>query len=183
LRALTLKERLPGFARKRVSVHLAETRREVPQNTVLRRKREQPPAGGNAPVPPAGPAAQDEDNYPELILHGYPGISRAELFADAQQAVSSLGGWKITNVDRNNGALDCVYTSRILRSEDDIRIVVTTKNRVFVCSRSNSRWFPGDFGANIGHIKEFQQAVEPAIDKFYKELENRMRGQDNGQRS
>ena len=125
----------------------------------------------------AGPAAQDEDYYPELVVHGYPGISRAELFADAQQAVSSLGGWKIANVDRDNDTLDCVYTSRIFRSEDDIRIVVTTKNRIFVCSRSRSRLFPGDFGANIGHIKEFQQAVEPSIEKFYKELKNKMRGQ------
>ncbi len=148
-----------------------------------RRKREQGPAGKHAPVPPAGLAAQDEDYYPELLVHGYPGISRADLFADAQQAVSSLGGWKIANVDRDNATLDCVYTSRIFRSEDEIRIVVTTKNRIFVCSRSRARWFPGDFGANIGHIKEFQEAVEPSIEKFYKELENKMRGQGNGQRS
>ena len=147
------------------------------------RKREQGRAGKHAPMRPGGPAAQEEDYYPELVLHGYPGISRAELFADAQQAVNSLGGWKIASVDRDNATLDCVYTSRILRSEDDIRIVVTTKSRIFVCSRSRSRWFPGDFGANIGHVKEFQEAVEPSIEKFYKELENKMRGQGNGQRS
>ena len=128
-------------------------------------------------------AAQVEDYYPELVLHGYPGISRAELFADAQQAVNSLGGWKIANVDRDHDTLDCVYTSRIFRSEDDIRIVVTAKNRIFVCSRSRSRLFPGDFGANIGHIKEFQEAVEPSIEKFYNELKDKMRGRDNGQRS
>ena len=147
-------------------------------------KREHPAAGEHAPMPPwGGPAAPDEDYYPELTLHGYPGISRAELFADAQQAVSSLGGWKIANIDRGHDTLDCVYTSRIFRSEDDIRIVVTAKNRIFVCSRSRSRLFPGDFGANIGHIKEFQQAVEPSIEKFYNELKDKMRGHDNGQRS
>jgi len=140
-------------------------------------------AGEHAPVPPWGLAAQVEDYYPELVLHGYPGISRAELFADAQQAVNSLGGWKIANVDRDHDTLDCVYTSRIFRSEDDIRIVVTAKNRIFVCSRSRSRFFPGDFGANIGHIKEFQEAVEPSIEKFYNELKDKMRGRDNGQRS
>jgi hypothetical protein len=143
-------------------------------------KADHPPVGKQAPAPAA---QSDEDYYPELVVHGYPGIPRAELFAEAQQAVASLGGWKIANADRVNTALDCVYTSRILRSEDDVRIVVTKQNRIFVCSRSQSRLFPGDFGANIGHIKEFQQAVEPGIDKFYNEQENKMRGQDNGQRS
>ncbi len=145
--------------------------------------RANPPSGKDAPMPPAASTEQDEDSYPELIVHGYPGISRSLLFEDAQQAVNSLGGWTIANVDRTNTTLDCVYTSRIFRSEDDIRIVITAKNRIFVCSRSRSRLFPGDFGANIGHIKEFDQAVEPRIETFYKEEQNRIRGQGNGERS
>ena len=31
------------------------------------------------------------------------------------------------------------------------------------------RYFPGDLGANIGHIKEFYEALEPKMDEVYKE--------------
>ena len=41
MRALTIEERLPCFPEQRVSVPLAKTRREVPQNAVLSRKIEQ----------------------------------------------------------------------------------------------------------------------------------------------
>ena len=144
-----------------------------------------PQAGNNVQSPAPGWASNQEDFYPELVAHGFPGIPRAELFDDAQQAVSSLGGWKIVTLDRSNSAFDCLYTSRLLHFEDEIRIVVTMKNRVYVCSRSKSSLFPGDFGANIGHIKEFEEALEPRVDTFYKELQKRFRepGPGNGERS
>jgi len=142
-----------------------------------------PPQAGNRGLAPPGSASREEDFYPELIAHGFPGIPRAQLFDDAQQAVNSLGGWKIVNLDRSSSAFDCLYTSRLLRFEDEIRIVVTVKNRVYVCSRSKSRLFPGDFGANIGHVKEFEEALEPRVETFYKEQEKRIRAMSNGERS
>jgi hypothetical protein len=36
--------------------------------------------------------------------------------------------------------------------------------------------FSGDFGANIGHIKEFYAAIEPKVDQAYTEQE-RARGE------
>jgi hypothetical protein len=144
-------------------------------------------SGGKSPQiagAPAQPEPSDQqDEYPELVRHGYPGISRATLFELAQQTVSGLGGWKIAASDRRAFTLDCVYTTRIFQLEDDIRIAVTAKNEIDLCSRSrkgepgSTSWlwlFPADFGANIGHIKEFYEALEPRADAVYKEQERKI---------
>jgi uncharacterized protein DUF1499 len=141
------------------------------------------PAATPAAAPP-GPAAiadEEEDSYPELVRHGYPGIPRARLFQLAQQTVGELGGWKLEASSPGDLTLDCVYTTRILRLEDDVRIMVTPKSEIDICSRSQKNswlaiFLPGDFGGNIGHIKEFYQALEPNVDAVYKEQESRMKG-------
>jgi len=135
---------------------------------------------GSAPSPAgtASPAASnpDDDVYPELITPSYPGIGQAKLFALSQQVINSLGGWKIVNSDPRSGVIDCIYTSRIFQSQDDIRITVTSRSEINLCSRSGSsrpdstslgRYFPGDFGANIGHIKQFTETLEPMMDEVY----------------
>jgi hypothetical protein len=59
-----------------------------------------------------------------------------------------------------------------------VRITVTPKGDVELCSRSGTERkgstsllgvFPGDFGANIGHIKQFYETLEPKMDEVYKE--------------
>jgi hypothetical protein len=131
------------------------------------------------PAPTATPTpSADEDVFPELMTRSYPGISRQKLFDLSTQVVNSLGGWKIVKSDPRAGVLDCVYTSRVLQSEDDIKITITPKGDVQLCSRSGTnrpdstsvlRYFPGDFGANIGHIKQFYETLEPKMDEVYKE--------------
>jgi hypothetical protein len=129
----------------------------------------------------AGPAPID-DVFPELILRGYPGISREKLFQLSQDTVSSLGGWKIVKSDPGSFTLNCIYTSRILKFEDDVRITVQPSGDVDVCSRSGLarpdatsmlRYFPGDLGANVGHIKEFYETLEPKMDQVYKEEQDK----------
>ncbi len=132
-----------------------------------------------APAPSASPTpSEEEEVYPELMTRSFPGISRQKLFDLSQQVVNSLGGWKIVKADPRSGTIDCIYTSRILASEDDVRITVTPKGDIELCSRSGSarpdstsllRFFPGDFGANIGHIKQFYETLEPKMDEVYKE--------------
>ena len=136
---------------------------------------------GSARSTPASGAAdsgEPEDVYPELMTRSFPGISRQKLFDLSQQVVNSLGGWKIVKSDPHAGTLDCVYTSRILGAEDDVRITVTPKGDIELCSRSGTERkgstsllgvFPGDFGANIGHIKQFYETLEPKMDEVYKE--------------
>ena len=35
------------------------------------------------------------------------------------------------------------------------------------------RYFPGDLGANIGHIKVFYETLEPKMDEVYKEEQDK----------
>lgn len=132
---------------------------------------------------PAGAAGNpEEDVYPELVRRGYPGLSRAKLFALAKETIGDLGGWRIVKEDARSYTLECICTSRVLRSEDQVTIVVTPRSEIDLCSHSGvgepggnafGRLFSGDFGANIGHIKEFYLALEPRVDQAYKEQERK----------
>ncbi|MGC2443065.1 DUF1499 domain-containing protein [Candidatus Binatus sp.] len=132
-------------------------------------------------VTSAAPAPLD-DVFPELIRRSFPGIPRAKLFQLSTDTVNSLGGWRIDKSSPSNYTLDCIYTSRIFKLEDDVRITIDPSGDVEVCSRSGLarpgttsmlRYFPGDLGSNIGHIKEFYEALEPKMDEVYKEEQDK----------
>jgi hypothetical protein len=133
-------------------------------------------------VPPTSGPASLEDVYPELIRRSFPGISRQKLFDLSEQTVNSLGGWKVVKKDPGSYSLDCIYTSRIFKWEDDVRISIEPSGEIDVCSRSGTarpdsttllRYFPGDLGANVGHIKEFYETLEPKMDEVYKEEQDK----------
>jgi hypothetical protein len=133
-------------------------------------------------VPPTSGPASIEDVYPELIRRSFPGISRQKLFELSDQSVSSLGGWKIVKKDPGAYTIDCIYTSRIFKWEDDVRISIEPSGEIDVCSRSGTarpdatsalRYFPGDLGANVGHIKEFYETLEPKMDEVYKQEQDK----------
>ncbi len=139
------------------------------------------PKATRVDVANAEPAPLD-DVFPELIRRGYPGISRQKLFQLSQDTVNSLGGWKIVKAHPGNFTIDCIYTSRIFKLEDDVRIAIDPSGEIEVCSRSGLarpdttsilRYFPGDLGANIAHIKEFYEALEPNMDEIYKEEQDK----------
>ena len=139
------------------------------------------PARTALPLPLATPAPLD-DVYPELIRRSYPGIPRQKLFQLSQDTINSLGGWKIVKADSRSATIDCIYTSRIFKFEDDVRITVQPSGEIDVCARSGLarpdatsilRYFPGDLGANVAHIKEFYEALEPKMDEIYKEEQER----------
>ena len=142
---------------------------------------EQEPVRVRRVEPGGGPASLD-DVYPELIRRSFPGISRQKLFELSAQTVSSLGGWKIVKQDPGAYTIDCIYTSRIFKWEDDVRISIAPSGEIDVCSRSGTarpdattllRYFPGDLGANVGHIKEFYETLEPKMDEVYKEEQDK----------
>jgi hypothetical protein len=139
-----------------------------------------PAASPSAGAPSA--EATPENDYDELIRRSFPGIPRAKLYDLSKDVVNSLGGWKIVKENPGAGTLDCIYTSRILGMEDDVRITVLPSGVIDVCSRSGTarpdstswlRWFPGDLGANIGHIKQFYETLEPKMDEIYKEQQEK----------
>ncbi|MGD0673430.1 MAG: hypothetical protein ABSB13_15265 [Candidatus Binatus sp.] len=128
---------------------------------------------GPVPTPPSL-----DDVFPELIRRSYPGIPRQKLFQLSQDTINSLGGWKIVKADPANSTIDCIYTSRIFKLEDDVRIAVESSGEIDVCARSGLarpdatsmlRYFPGDIGASVGHIKQFYEALEPKMDEVYKQ--------------
>jgi len=139
------------------------------------------PASTPSPVAASSAAAaaeMPEDDYPELMRRSYPGIPHAKLFDLSKEVVNSLGGWKIVKEDARAGTLDCTYTSRVVGMEDDVKITVMPNGEIDVCSRSGTarpdstslwRYFPGDFGANVGHIKQFYETIEPKMDAVYQE--------------
>ena len=180
----------PG-ARARISRFLTQNRAATSEKGLGTATCKWPdePAATATPAPAAEPtltpgaaarsdSAETEDVYPELMTRSFPGISRQKLFDLSQQIVNSLGGWKIVKSDPHAGTLECVYTSRILEAEDDVRITLTPKGDIDLCARSGTERpgstsllgiFPGDFGANIGHIKQFYETLEPKMDQVYKE--------------
>jgi len=132
-------------------------------------------------VTKAEPAPID-DVFPELIRRGFPGISRDKLFQLSTDTVNSLGGWRIVKSSPSSYTLDCIYTSRIFKFEDDVRITIQPSGDIEVCSRSGMarpgttsmlRLFPGDLGSNVGHIKEFYETLEPKMDEVYKEEQDK----------
>jgi hypothetical protein len=127
---------------------------------------------------PTGVPAPLDDVFPELIRRGYPGIPRPELFKLSQDTVNSLGGWRIVKADPSTYTIDCIYTPRYFKLEDDVRITVDQSGDIEVCSRSGLarpdntsllRYFPGDLGSNVGHIKDFYEALEPKMDEVYQQ--------------
>jgi hypothetical protein len=132
-------------------------------------------------VSKAEPAPLD-DVFPELIRRGFPGISREKMFQLSTDTVNSLGGWRIAKSSPGNFTLDTIYTSRIFKFEDDIRITIDPSGDVEVCARSGLarpgttsllRFFPGDLGSNVGHIKQFYETLEPKMDQVYKEEQDK----------
>jgi hypothetical protein len=82
-----------------------------------------------------------------------------------------------------------VYHTRVLGLLDDVRIVVTPRSEVDVCSRSRFgepdsqsplSAFHGDFGSNIGRIKEFYLALAPAADAAYRQVEIEQTAEQHG---
>jgi hypothetical protein len=146
------------------------------------------PASTAAPSPLASPtsaAAEEQPQmYSELVRHGYPGLGARRIYDEALATAKALPGWRVIAVDPKQFTIDSIYTTRFLGWQDDVRITVSAKSEVDVCSRSRVGladstsmlwWFPGDFGANIGHIKEFYTVLDPRIDVLYKAEEERMR--------
>ncbi|MGH7949479.1 MAG: DUF1499 domain-containing protein, partial [Candidatus Binataceae bacterium] len=125
------------------------------------------PSPSTSPTPAA--VEEEPELYPELVRHGYPGIGARQLYDEALTTAKALPGWRVIATDLKQLTIDCIYTTRFLGWQDDVRIKVTGNSEVDICSRSRVAlsdsnsifwWFPGDFGANIGHIKEFYTVLD-----------------------
>lgn len=128
-------------------------------------------------------------DYPELVRRSYPGIPPQRLFEMAANTASGLPGWQVVTADPKTMTIEAVYSTRLLGFHDDVRIVVMPNDEVDVCSRSRNGepdrhsllgFFHGDFGANIGHIKEFYTALTPSTNAAYRHLELKQSAEEHG---
>jgi uncharacterized protein (DUF1499 family) len=133
-----------------------------------------------APAPAAPPAANPADEFPELVRIAYPGIPPERLMQVAASTIGGLPGWQVVSSDPKTMTINAVYHTRLLGFVDDVRVIITPRSEVDVCSRSRVgepgsgsplASFHGDFGANIGHIKELYLALAPAADEAYRQIE------------
>jgi hypothetical protein len=144
------------------------------------------------PAATPAPSAGEEDDYPELVRNAYPGIPPARLMQVVATTVSGLPGWQVVSSDPATLTINAVYHTRVLGLTDDVRIVVTPRSEVDICSRSRfgqvktqtplDLWH-GDFGANIGHIKELYLALGPATNEAYRQVEIEQTAQQHGVKS
>jgi Protein of unknown function (DUF1499) len=148
-----------------------------------------PPTPTATPTPAA--QAEEENFYDELMTRNYicegdtpVAIGRAKLLEMVQQTIAELKGWKLINIDPRTGVLNCLYTTRVFGLEDDIRIAITPRSEVEICSQSKVGepqsgsllgFFHGDFGGNMGHIKEFYAALKEKTDPYCTELEEKQK--------
>jgi hypothetical protein len=107
----------------------------------------------------------------------------------AAATVAGLPGWQVVSSDPKTRTINAVYHTRVLGLLEDVRIVVTPRSEVDVCSRSRVgepgaqslfSVFQGDFGSNIGRIKEFYLALAPAADEEYRQVEIEQTAEQRG---
>lgn len=180
-----------GDAQCEIDQH-AETASSEEARAKAKKKKELAQAGAPGATPTPVGEAGDENLYDELITRNYiceggdtpVAIPRPRLLEMVQQTIAQLPGWKLIDSDPRSGVLNITHTSRVLGLEDDIRIAVSSHSDVEICSRSKGEllgFFPGDFGANIGHIKEFYAALKDKTDQFCTELEEKQKPKGQGQ--
>jgi uncharacterized protein (DUF1499 family) len=76
---------------------------------------------------------------------------------DAALASSQAMGWDLREANREQGIIEAIATTRILKSKDDVTLTVTREGDTTVVNvRSKSRWGKGDLGVNARRIRAFQ---------------------------
>jgi uncharacterized protein (DUF1499 family) len=148
-----------------------------------------PTAAPAAVAGAAGARGETQPGFPELVRNSYPGIPPARLMQVVASTVSTLPGWEIVSSNPATLTINAIYHTRLLGLIDDVRIVVTPRSEVDLCSRSRVgepgsqsplAAFHGDFGSNIGRIKEFYLAMAPAADEAYRQVEIEQTAQQHG---
>ena len=165
--------------------------RHHPRRTAAHTDAEPAAAPTATPAAGAGGAGggEAEPGFPELVRNAYPGIPPARLMRIAASTAAGLPGWQIVSSDPKTLTINAVYHTRVLGLLDDVRIIVTPQSEVDVCSRSRVgepgsqsafSVFHGDFGSNIGRVKEFYLALAPAADEAYRQVEIEQTAQQHG---
>jgi len=163
--------------RRRHSRRMAAVSTPMPSPVATPARSPAAPTATGTPAANGSGAPVETDNYPELVRHSYPGIPPEQLFQMAAATAVSIPQWTVEAVNPGDMTINAIYHTRLLPLKNDIRIVVTGLSEVDVCSESRvgepgvnsvASLFPGDLGANIGHIQQFYVALAPMVAQVYK---------------
>lgn len=104
-------------------------------------------------------AAEQRNGYPNLRGRTLP-VAPEQAVDRAREALESLPGTDVIDVDFNAGRLEAISVSRVFRFVDDVVVRVRPEgsgSRIDV--RSKSRVGKGDLGANAARIEGFMLAL------------------------
>jgi uncharacterized protein (DUF1499 family) len=87
------------------------------------------------------------------------------VFDAALSAAQSMG-WDLRESNREQGIIEVIALTRILKSKDDVTLTLTREgNETVVNVRSKSRWGRSDFGTNARRIRAFQTELATKLAK------------------
>jgi uncharacterized protein (DUF1499 family) len=76
---------------------------------------------------------------------------------DAALSATRAMGWDLREANRDQGVIEAIAATRILKSKDDVTLTLTREGGdVVVNVRSKSRWGKSDFGMNARRIRAVQ---------------------------
>ncbi|MFN0107883.1 MAG: DUF1499 domain-containing protein [Blastocatellia bacterium] len=82
-----------------------------------------------------------------------------KVFAAALE-VSQAQGWELREAKPNQGIIEAIATTRLLKFKDDVTITVSNEGSSTVVNvRSKSRIGKGDMGTNARRIRAFQMEL------------------------
>jgi uncharacterized protein (DUF1499 family) len=95
--------------------------------------------------------------YPDVQPQRFaPPLDASRVF-DAAVETSRAMGWEIREIDKDQGVIEAIATTRLLKFKDDVTITITSDGAgVVVNVRSKSRIGKGDLGTNARRIRAFQ---------------------------
>ena len=95
--------------------------------------------------------------YPDIQPQRFaPPLDVSRVFDAALDASRGMG-WEIREVAKDQGVIEAIATTRILKFKDDVTITVASEGAaVVVHVRSKSRIGKSDLGANARRIRAFQ---------------------------
>ena len=101
--------------------------------------------------------------FPELQERYYQ-LAPDKMLKQVQDTLEGLG-WEVTATDPRSRIVQAVVTTELLGFEDDFTVTIHPRhgNSSRLAIRSASRVGQADFGANIGHILAFFEALEQGL--------------------
>lgn len=86
-----------------------------------------------------------------------------EVFEASTNTAQAMG-WEIRETNREQGIIEAIATTQILKFKDDVTVTLTREGAVTIVNvRSKSRVGKGDLGTNARRIRAFQAELAKGL--------------------